>query len=518
MKAPTNSKLQNDRKLAAALAELKVRGISLPDEALSGVHLDFDWPIDEDGYFYKGDGTKFSLLFTDDDGIVKESVGKKGFLESKARFPALCGGRGSGKTGDGAQKTLRKIMLGQPGAVINPDFENFRYSTWPEFREWIPWDLVIKSQQHRRNPSWEPRQPFTMVFKNGARACCKGLKNPDSARGPNLNWLWYDEAGRDETGLSWTIAIASVRIGPDPQAWATFTPNGDDHWTYDFFVKQEVDPTILEMLPKGVVLTEFFFTSIKENRDNLDPAFYASMLAKYPVGWLRDQEIDGKFVSHGGRLGDSAWFDDHYLAVPPDFPKKRIRYWDLAASEKQNAVSPEPAHTCGAKQSWDGEKKYCIEHIIQGLWKWEEIKRNIVTTAQSDGPKVEIWIEQEPGSGGKNQIAEIAGMEELEGYKVFGDKPEGDKVERANLWFADAALGNYYMVYGPWNKEVRSQLNTFPSKRQKDIIDAVSGGRKILNPPKKWRRMKFLSIGNVFKNPRKTEESRKPSSVGVTKL
>jgi len=517
MKRSLNVSPEDQKKLAAALMELKARGVELPQ--LGNMEKAWDWPVDANGYFVKQDGRQFNLNYTNAKGETCIAEGKKSFISTKARFSSLFGGRGSGKSGAGSQKACRKIMAGESGAVINPDFENFRFSTWPEFREWIPWDMVVKSQRQRQSPVWQPRMPFVMVFMNGVKVYCKGLKDPDSARGPNLNWLWYDEGSRDDTGMSWNIAIASVRVGKDPQAWVTCTPNGEEHWTYQFFVKQEISPEILDLIPKDTKFIEYFFTTIEENKENLDPAFYASMLAAYPSGWLRDQELYGKFVSHGGKLGDPAWFIGKVIPEMISPVKRRIRYWDLAASERGNAVSPEPARTCGTLFYWDGEKKYFIDNILQGLWKWDTIKANIVETAMSDGPEVDIWIEQEPGSGGKNQIAEIASMPELEGFKVTGDRPDEDKVIRANTWFADAALGNVYMVRGPWNDAMLAQLASFPSKRQKDIIDSISGARKIVNPAHKWRTIGFLSLGgNRVKQNVGIQPAQPDISRGIAKL
>ena len=54
------------------------------------------------------------------------------------------------------------------------------------------------------------------------------------------------------------------------------------------------------------------------NKDNLDPGYYASMLAAYPSGWLRKQEIMGLFVDESGTLGDSSWFKDKIIAEVPE--------------------------------------------------------------------------------------------------------------------------------------------------------------------------------------------------------
>jgi predicted phage terminase large subunit-like protein len=518
---------EDQRKLAIALAELKSRGLPIPASLRQRGQQ--QWPVDENGFFSKADGRHFKLTYTDDDGTVHEAVGKRDFISSTSRFCALVGGRGSGKSGSGAQKALRKIMQGQSGAVINPDFENFRYSTWPEFREWIPWHMVIPSQRNRRSAAWQPRQPFVMVFLNGAKVYCKGLKDPDSARGPNLNWLWYDEGSRDLSGMAWNIAIASVRVGDNPQAWVTFTPRGMEHWTYKFFVKQEMDEEILKLIPEGQKLVEIFFTSILENKDNLDPLYYIGLMATYPTGYLRDQELYGKFVAEGGVLGDPAWFTGKYLGADENGNikyldaetkiKKRIRYWDLAATEK-DAKNTDPDSSVGTLVSWDGKDAYFIENQVAGQWKWETINQRIVEVAEMDGANVEIWIEQEPGSGGKNQIDAIAALPGLSGYTVKKHKPVGDKVERANLWFAKAALGKVYLVKDVWNKEFLAQLSSFPGKGHDDRIDCVSGGLYILNPPKKWKRIKFLSIGGS-ENKAKQIDSSKPVPVrvpGILKL
>lgn len=184
-KRPLTTQEQTD--LLYLIEEAKSRGIALPEVKLAiQDQRKVEWPVASNGYFLKRDGK-----------LYEPSDSQAGFIHSTSPFALYYGSRGSGKSGAGSQKALNKIEDGWSGAVINPDFENFRYSTWPEFKEWIPWKMVVPSQRHRSSDAWQPSQPFTMVFMNGARVYCKGLKDPNSARGPNLNWLWYDEG--DET-------------------------------------------------------------------------------------------------------------------------------------------------------------------------------------------------------------------------------------------------------------------------------------------------------------------------------
>jgi len=112
---------EEKEKLYLMLEEMKSRGISVPETAYKTV---LKWPVDKAGNFSRMDGRFYN-----------PNENHKKFLESNARFLALISARGGGKSAAGSQKSLKKIEQGQNGAVLNPDFENFRIATWPEFRE-----------------------------------------------------------------------------------------------------------------------------------------------------------------------------------------------------------------------------------------------------------------------------------------------------------------------------------------------------------------------------------------------
>ena len=278
---------EQNKKLLALLSEAKARGIQLPSNVRIPGVIEDKWRVDERGYFTTRSGKRFN-----------PRPELEAFINSTARFTLIRSGRGGGKSVAGAQKALRKIMQGKSGGVMNPDFENFKTSTWVELREWIPWEMVVPKQRYRRLDSWEAIRPFTMVFLNGAKMYCKGLKDPESARGGNWNWFWYDEGRRDPTGLGWRNAVSAVRVGENPQAWCTTTPAHSQHWTSTFF-SGELTPELTKLLEElGLTRTQELFavfeTSIERNKPNLDPMFYASILATYPKGYLRAREVEGK--------------------------------------------------------------------------------------------------------------------------------------------------------------------------------------------------------------------------------
>lgn len=482
------------------LTDAKSRGMSVPEARDILKPKEIKWPLASNGYFLRNDGKLY---------VPSES--QKAFISSTARFGLFVGGRGSGKTASGSQKALYKIMKGESGAVINPDFANFKISTWPEFKNWIPWNMVVLPQRHRRYDAWEPHEPFTMVFNNGAKVYCKGLKDPGSARGPNINWLWYDEGGRDQTGLGFKIALASVRVGIDPQIWVTETPKSKEHWSYKFFILKEIPQEALDAFANAMgsdkILVEWFHGSINDNKEHLDPGFYASVLASYPSGWMRKQEVEGEFADEGGQVGDRLWFNKKVLDAAPEHALKKVRFWDLAATEKKQAKD-DPDEAVGTLLSKfllageDGKEitNFCIEHQVAGMWSWDNLLDAIVNTARHDGPYVEIVLEEEPGSGGKNQVAAVKThfkrFPELEHYKIVGQRARdvGDRVMAANHWFATANEGRMWMVRGNWNEKFLSQLDGFTLVTHDDRVTSVTGAMTYINPFKTWARPRFIAV------------------------
>lgn len=488
------------RDVMALIAELQSRNIPIPQDIKDRL-VSIKRPVvikkNEFGCFYRNE-----------DGKPFEPNEKQApFIFSLARYSGLFAGRGSGKTASGSQKSINKITDGWDGAVLNPDFENFKISTWPEFRSWIPWDLVIPTHRHRQNPGWTPNQPFNLVFDLGWKqvtVICKGLKDPGSARGPNINWLWYDEAGRDRDGEAWRYAVPSVRVGENPQAFVTTTPVGMDHWTYEFFVDQLLPQEVLDLLGDSEIpLIDYYFTTIFDNEKNLDPMFMAAMLATYPSGWLRRQEIYGEFVSREGAIGGDAAeaLRTSLISYPPENVFSRVRFYDLAATEKKMVGGRQvndPDETVGTLMSWDRQDFY-IEDQSGGFFAWEAVKEHIYNTALKDGSSVKIYVEQEPGSGGKNQVAEIASFirDRLPGYpKVEGWNPKdaGDRVMGANYWFAEAVQGQVKMVRGDWNDDCIKQIANFPLGKHDDKVTSITGARHSIAPIRKWKSIPFLSL------------------------
>ena len=110
--------------------------------------------------------------------------------------------------------------------------------------------------------------------------------------------------------------------------------------------------------------------------------------------------------------------------------------------------------------------------VKRGQWGTEERERIILETARTDGSSVQVYIEQEPGSGGKESAeATIRG---LAGFACKADRPTGDKAFRADPYSVQVNNGNIGMLYAPWNEGFIEEHRFFPFGTYKDQVDATA--------------------------------------------
>lgn len=159
---------------------------------------------------------------------------------------------------------------------------------------------------------------------------------------------------------------------------------------------------------------------------------------------------------------------DHFeitAAAPTHAP--RVRYWDKAGSQDTGDYS------AGVLLACDGDGVYYVEHVVRGQWSALARERIIRQTAQSDGVGVPVWVEQEPGSGGKESAE--ATIRALAGWMVYADRVTGDKYTRAQPFAAQTQARNVKLVRGAWNAAYLDELTVFPNGRNDDQVDASSG-------------------------------------------
>lgn len=188
------------------------------------------------------------------------------------------------------------------------------------------------------------------------------------------------------------------------------------------------------------------------------------------------------------------WFDT-VRAVP--YEAKRVRYWDLAATAGSGAM------TAGVLLAFAAGIDY-VEDVAMGQWSTAERNAIIKETAEQDAERyhnsVRIWIEEEPGSSGKE--AAEAHVRMLSGYPVRTDKVTGSKEIRADPFAAQAEAKNIKLLKSDWNKRYLDILTSFPSGKYADVVDASSGAFNKLHggPQATWEDMADLGSVEDFKH------------------
>lgn len=146
---------------------------------------------------------------------------------------------------------------------------------------------------------------------------------------------------------------------------------------------------------------------------------------------------------------------------------KTVRYWDKAGTQGGGD------YTVGVKMSLLRSGKWIIEDVKRGRWGTSERESVIRQVAEADGPRVHIWIEQEPGSGGKESAEGT--VRNLGGFSVYTERPTGDKVYRADPFSVQVNNHNVQLLIGAWHREFIDELRFFPHSTHKDQVDAASG-------------------------------------------
>lgn len=144
-----------------------------------------------------------------------------------------------------------------------------------------------------------------------------------------------------------------------------------------------------------------------------------------------------------------------------------VRYWDKAGTKDAGK------RTAGVQMCKLTNGRYIIMDVRKGQWAAEERERHIKNTAFNDGDDVEIYVEMEPGSGGKESAEGT--IRNLAGFVCRADHPTGDKIFRADPFSVQVNDGNVMLLQGEWNKEFIEEYRYFPFGKFKDQVDAGAG-------------------------------------------
>lgn len=258
-------------------------------------------------------------------------------------------------------------------------------------------------------------------------------------------WHEDDLAGRllSEQGAQWTVlrlpAIAETQEERDEAARRLGLPAGR--------------PDPLGRAPGAALCpARFSAMALREIRGDVGSMVFSA-------------EYQGLPTAPEGSKFKRAWFAGRIVeAVPAE--AVRLRYWDKAGSEHAGD------YTAGVLMARHAGQYY-IEDVVRGQWSDLERDQTIRQVAELDGKAVEIWVEQEPGSGGKDSAR--ATLRNLAGFNVHVEPVTGDKTTRAAPYAAQCEAGNVFLKRAAWNAAYIGELCAFPNGANDDQVDGSSG-------------------------------------------
>lgn len=255
----------------------------------------------------------------------------------------------------------------------------------------------------------------------------------------------------------------------------------------------EGDPTDHLLKKKGKKIRHICLPGeIINYKEQLKPAefekyYVDGLLDPRRLSWTELTDMESELGQYGyaaqvgqkpTKPGGGMFKVDHFqtvLTMPPSVSILRtVRYWDKAGTdEKELKKGKDACYTAGVKMSLLANGKWLISDRIKGRWAADERERIIRETAEADGQEVTIWIEQEPGSGGKESAE--ATIKNLAGFVCHAELPQGDKVRRADPYSVQVNIGNVMLLKGEWNEDFKKEHENFPFSKYKDQVDAAGG-------------------------------------------
>lgn len=188
----------------------------------------------------------------------------------------------------------------------------------------------------------------------------------------------------------------------------------------------------------------------------------------------RDKKVMGSFATAGqfqqrptARSGDLFEWEKLEIVQAVPTMKRVVRFWDKAGTKDGGAF------TAGVKLGEGSDGIYYVLDVVRGQWAAPQREKTMKQTAELDGKKVRIWIEQEPGSGGKESAEGT--IKNLAGFTIKAERPTGDKAVRAEPYAVQVEAGNVKLLAGEWNQAFIDEHKTFPRGKYKDQVDAVGG-------------------------------------------
>lgn len=246
-------------------------------------------------------------------------------------------------------------------------------------------------------------------------------------------------------------------------------------------------PAELDYIPNETNEPKQYASYMQFDRRNVGDLLWPKRLDKKTLASIRAYDPDdyeALYQQRPVKPGGQMFPRENFRIIRPDEfvifdDMSFVRYWDKGGTKDGGA------YTAGVLMCYDPQRRYGVNYIVIDVARCQreafERERLIKQTAALDSryPDLTTWLEQEPGSGGK-ESAQNTQRNTLDGYAVEVETASGDKVTRAKPYSSQVKAGNVGIILAEWNDAYLSELNAFPQGKYKDQTDASSGGHNKL--------------------------------------
>lgn len=359
--------------------------------------------------------------------------------------------------------------------------------------EWFQerWPLTLAGDQNQKtyfeNERTGFRQSCAVKSMTGRRGDRVGLDDPHSVEGA------LSEKERETAIRVFQETLPSRLNNPDSSAIvvimqrlhendvAGFILSGDYGYEHlclpmEYETWELVDG---KRKPKEKKPTSIGFVDPRtEDGELLFPARFPRDVVERDKKIMGEHATAGQFQQHPAPR-TAGFFDVEKITTVDHAPKMRpgvIRYWDKAGTDGGGA------YTAGVKMGVGADGYYYVLDVKRAQLSAVKREPLIRATAEADGIDTTVWLEQEPGSGGK-ESAESTKVKTLAGFVAKSETPTGEKEVRATPFSIQVEAGNVRLVKGAWNADYLEELRKYPAGKYKDQVDASAGAFNKLAKP-----------------------------------
>ena len=381
------------------------------------------------------------------------------FAYSKAKYPALVGGFGCGKT---QAITLRALHLAARDrtqiAVYLPTFDLVREIALPRF------DAILEENKIPNKINWskpsiilgKANQPFSRIL-------FRTLDKPERIIGYEVGHSLVDELDTlptDKAEHAWQKILGRNRLklpkGRINTVGVGTTPEGF-RFVYEKWKKPDPPLEGFELIQAKTMDNPF-----------LPPDYVDSLAQQYPEALLKAY-LEGEFVNLTDSMVQPDMFRPFDRAKLPYRLSKPVMFVDLAISKKDTAD-----YTAFVVMASDDQGFYYVLHAEHQRLSFKETYDRIVELSQEYDP-LRIGIESV-----QYQVAIADELIRTTDLPITKVKPFADKIQRFTPLAARYEQRRVFHLDFPQLREYESELVAFPNGAHDDFVDAAAGAYQLL--------------------------------------